>query len=137
MVEAECPVVGMEATGVHGIPVYAARERELALAVANPQHLRNLRGQKTGRKDAKWIAGLLRHGLIRSSFVPPPEVWDARDPTRFHRQLIQSRTTIRNEVLRLLAQQGITLADVPSHAFGMSGLAILNARAAFRGRRPT
>lgn len=125
LLEAGCPVVGMEATGVYWMPVYAALERELTLVVGNPQHMRNLRGQKTDRKDAKWIAGLLRHGLIRPSFVPPPELRDARELTRFRRQLIQARTSIRNEVLRLLAQQGITLAGVLSSAFGMSGLAIL------------
>lgn len=51
--------------------------------MGNPQHLKNLRGHKTDRKDAKWIAGLVRHGPIRLNFVPAPEFRDARELTRF------------------------------------------------------
>ena len=67
--------------------------------------------------------------LIRSSFVPPPDFREARELTRFRRQLIQARTSIRNEVIRLLARQGITLSDVLSDVFGVSGMAILEALA--------
>ncbi len=124
---AGCSVVGMEATGVYWMPVYAALEGHFAVVVGNPQHMKNLRGHKTDRKDAKWIAGLVRHGLIRSSFVPPPVFREARELTRFRRQLVQARTSIRNEVIRLLARQGITLSDVLSDVFGVSGMAILEA----------
>lgn len=127
LVESGCQAVGMEATGVYWMPVYAALEHHVPLVVGNPQHMRNLRGHKTDRKDARWIAGLVRHGLIRPSFVPPPEFREARELTRFRRQLIQARSSVRNEVLRLLARQGVTLADVLSNVFGASGMAILEA----------
>lgn len=107
------------------MPVYAALEGHFQLVVGNPQHMRNLRGHKTDRKDARWIAGLLRHGLIRASFVPPAEFREARELARFRRQLVQARSSIRNEVLRQLTRQGITLADVLSNVFGASGTAIL------------
>lgn len=124
---AGCEAVGMEATGVYWMPVYAALERHVPMVVGNPQHMRNLRGHKTDRKDARWIAGLMRHGLIRPSFIPPPEFREARELTRSRRQLIQARSSVRNEALRLLARQGITLADVLSNVFGASGMAILDA----------
>lgn len=124
-----CQVVGMEATGVYWMPVYAALENHVPVVVGNPLHMRNLRGHKTDRKDAKWISGLVRHGLIRASFVPPVEFREARELTRFRRQLIQARSGIRNETLRLLARQGITLSDVLSNVFGASGMAILKALA--------
>lgn len=126
---ASCQVVGMEATGVYWMPVYAALEDHVQVVVGNPLHMRNLRGHKTDRKDAKWISGLVRHGLIRASFVPPVEFREARELTRFRRQLIQARSGIRNETLRLLARQGITLSDVLSNVFGASGMAILKALA--------
>lgn len=126
---ADCEAVGMEATGVYWMPVYTALEGQIPVVVGNPQHMRNLRGHKTDRKDAKWIAGLARHGLIRSSFVPPAEFREARELTRFRRQLIQARSGIRNQTLRLLARQGITLSDVLSNVFGASGMAILHALA--------
>lgn len=111
------------------MPVYAALEGTCTLVVGNPQHIKNLRGQKTDRKDARWIAGLVRHGRIKPSFVPPPEFRDARRLARCRRQLIQARTTIRNEIQRLLAESGITLAALVSDVFGVSGMAILEALA--------
>ena len=127
--ERGCEAVGMEATGVYWMPVYAALEGTCTLVVGNPQHIKNLRGQKTDRKDARWIAGLVRHGRIKPSFVPPPEFRDARRLARCRRQLIQARTTIRNEIQRLLAESGITLAALVSDVFGVSGMAILEALA--------
>jgi transposase len=122
-------MVGMEATGVYWMPVHGVLEGKVPMVVGNPQHMKGLRGHKTDRKDAKWIAMLVRHDLIRGSFVPPPAFRDARELTRFRRQLIQARTEIRNEVQRLLARQGITFGTVLSNVFGASGMAILEALA--------
>jgi len=122
-----CQAVGMEATGVYWMPVYAALEEHLALVVGNPGHMKNLRGHKTDRKDAKWIAGLVRHGLIRPSYVPTPEFRDARELTRSRRQLMEARTTVRNEIHRTLASRGIPLSSVLSNVFGVSGMSILEA----------
>jgi transposase len=131
LVAAGCEAVGMEATGVYWIPVYSALEGHVPMVVGNPNHMQNLRGHKTDRKDAKWIAGLIRHGLIRPSFVPKAEFRDARELTRCRRQLINARTAIRNEVSRLLAHQGIQLktGEALSNIFGASGMAILEALA--------
>jgi transposase len=128
---AGCQAVGMEATGVFWIPVYAMLEGKVPMVVGNPSHMANLRGHKTDRKDAKWIAGLIRHGLIRPSFVPPAEFRDARELTRARRQLINARTSIRNEITRLLAHQGIPLGvkGLLSNIFGVSGMGILEAMA--------
>lgn len=125
LVESGCQRVGMEATGVYWMPVHGVLEGVIPMVIGNPQHMKGLRGHKTDRKDAKWIATLVRHDLIRSSFVPPAEFRDARELTRYRRQLIQARTEVRNEVQRLLSRQGITLRGVLSNIFGASGMAIL------------
>ena len=124
-----CEVVGMEATGVYWMPVYAALEGAFDLEVANPLQIKTLRGQKTDRKDARWIAEQVRFGRIKRSFVPPPEFRDARRLARFRRQLLQARTTISNEIQRTLAESGITLAAWVSDVLGVSGMAILEALA--------
>ena len=131
LVAAGCQAVGMEATGVFWIPVYSVLEGHVPMVVGNPNHMANLRGHKTDRKDAKWIAGLIRHGLIRPSFVPMAEFRDARELTRARRNLINARTGIRNEITRLLAHQGIPLGvkGLLSNIFGVSGMAILEALA--------
>lgn len=129
LVAGGCQVVGMEATGVYWMPVYAALENHLSLVVGNPGHMKSLRGHKTDRKDAKWIAGLTRHGLIRPSYVPTPEFRHARELTRSRRQLIEARSTIRNEILRNLASQGLPFAKVLTNVFGVSGMGILESLA--------
>ena len=84
--------VGMESTGVYWMPVYAALEGSFTLIVGNAHHIRNVPGRKTDAKDAEWLAELVRHGLIRPSFVPSPELRELRDLLR-HRRSPQSRRT--------------------------------------------
>jgi len=76
--------VGMEATGVYWQPVHAALEGAFTVIVGNASHMRNVPGRKTDVKDAEWISDLVRHGLVRASFVPPPEI-------RVLRELIRHR----------------------------------------------
>ena len=82
LIASGCERAGMEATGVYWMPVHGVLEGKVPVVVGNPQHMKGLRGHKTDRKDAKWIATLVRHDLIRGSFVPPPEFRDARELTR-------------------------------------------------------
>ena len=63
----------MESTGVYWKPVYNILEGQVELLVVNAQHLKAVPGRKTDVRDAEWIAELLAHGLLRGSFVPPPE----------------------------------------------------------------
>jgi transposase len=127
LVENQCQAVGMEATGVYWMPVYATLEESLKVIVGNPTHMKAARGQKTDRRDARWIAGQVRHDRIKPSFVPPREFRDARELARARRQLVNNRTSIRNEIQRLLARSGITLADLVGDVFGVSGMNILEA----------
>jgi transposase len=122
--------VGMESTGVYWKPVYAVLEGHFDLIVGNAHHIKNVPGRKTDVKDAEWIAQLVRHGLITKSFVPPPAVRDLRDLVRHRRTLIETRTAMRNRVLKLLEGANIKLSGVASDVFGVSGMAMLEALAA-------
>ena len=88
LTEASCTHVAMEATGVYWRPVWHILEDEesLTTVLANPQHIRNVPGRKSDRKDAAWIADLLAHGLIEGSFVPPAPIQELRDLTRTRKQ---------------------------------------------------
>src|SRR5829696_7489765 len=112
--------VGMESTGVYWKPVYAVLEGHFDLIVGNAHHIKNVPGRKTDVKDAEWIAQLVRHGLSTKSFVPPPAIRDLRELVRCRRTLIETRTAMRNRVLKLLEGANIKL----------SGLAMLEALAA-------
>jgi transposase len=78
-------------------------------------------------KDAEWIADLLCHGLLRSSFVPPKAIRELRDLTRYRRKLVESRSAERNRLLKLLETANIKLASVATDVFGVSGRLMLQA----------
>ena len=78
-------LVGMEATGVYWKPVYYMLEDDFELWLLNARHLKNVPGRKTDVKDAEWICQLVEHGLVRPSLVPPKEIRELRDPTRYRK----------------------------------------------------
>lgn len=127
LLENRCTHVAMESTGVYWMPVYELFEDSLKVVVGNAQHMRNVPGRKTDVKDSEWIADLLRHGLIASSFVPPRPLRDLRALVRYRRKLIQNRTAERNRLQKLLETANIKLATVLSDVFGVSGRLMLKA----------
>src|SRR5437588_150408 len=129
-----CTHVAMESTGVYWKPVYAILEGALEIVVANAQHIKKVPGRKTDVKDAEWIADLLCHGLLRSSFVPPKPIRELRDLTRYRRKLVESQTAECNRLLKLLETANIKLASVATDVFGVSGWLMLEALV--EGRAP-
>lgn len=121
--------VAMESTGPYWLPVYAVLEErpQLTLVVGNASHIKNVPGRKTDCNDAQWLATLVRLGLIRPSFVPPPDLRAMRDLVRAQRTLIQSGATERNRLLKVLEMAGVKLDSVASDVFGVSGRAMLHA----------
>jgi transposase len=123
-----CTHVAMESTGVYWKPVYAILEGGgLELIVANAQQIKKVPGRKTDVKDAEWIADLLCHGLLRSSFVPPKPIRELRDLTRYRRKLVEAQAGERNRLLKLLESANIKLASVATDVFGVSGRLMLRA----------
>ena len=125
--EHQCTQVAMEATGVYWKPVWHVLEGRLELLLVNPAHARNVPGRKSDVSDAHWLADLLAHGLIRSSFVPPAPIQELRDLTRTRRQLVHE---IARHVLRIqktLEDANLKLTGVISNLLGTSGRAILQA----------
>jgi transposase len=122
-----CTHVALESTGVYWKPVYTILEGALQMVVANAQHVKKVPGRKTDVKDAEWIADLLCHGLLRSSFVPPKPIRALRDLTRYRRKLVESQAAERNRLLKLLETANIKLSSVASDVFGVSGRLMLRA----------
>jgi transposase len=121
--------VGMEGTGIYWQPIHAALESAFTVIVGNAAHMRTVPGRKTDVKDAEWIAELIRHGLVRASFVPPPEVRVLRELVRHRKALVGNLAVERNRTLKLLEGAGIKLAGVMSDVFGVSGMLMLRALA--------
>src|SRR3981189_2469576 len=122
-----CTHVAMEATGVYWKPVWHVLEERFELVLANAQHVRNVPGRKTDVGDAVWIADLLAHGLIRSSFVPPAPIQELRDLTRTRKQLVREISQHSLRIQQTLEDANLKLGSVLSDVLGKSGRAILTA----------
>jgi len=123
--------VVMEATGSYWkSPWYVLGERGFDLKLVNAHHVKILPGRKSDVADAEWLAELLEHGLLRSSFVPPAEIRQLRDLTRYRKRLVQEHTSECQRVQKTLEDAGIKLGSVASDVLGVSGRLMLQALAA-------
>lgn len=119
--------VGMESTGVYWKPVYRVLEPSFTCLLLNAQHMHNVPGRKTDMADAVWIAQLVAYGLVRPSFIPPKEIRELRDLTRYRKTLIEERGREVQRLHKVLEDAGIKLGDVASNVLGKSGRAMLEA----------
>lgn len=122
-----CTHVAMESTGVYWMPVYQVLEGHFELVVGNASHIKAVPGRKTDVKDAEWLADLVRHGLIRKSFVPPRWQRELRELIRFRRKLVEQRTTEQNRLMKVLEISNVKLSSVVSDVFGVSGRTMVRA----------
>lgn len=126
LVELGVTHVLMESTGVYWMPIYDVLEGYLEIVVGNAQHIMNVPGRKTDETDAEWLAKLLRHGLVKPSFVPQRQYRELRQLTRYRRAVVQASASEQNRVEKHLQIAGVKLSSVASHLFGVSGTKMLN-----------
>jgi transposase len=119
--------VAMESTGVYWKPVWNLLEGRFDLLLANARHMKNVPGRKTDVADCQWIAQLLRHGLLRASFVPDRGQRRLRELTRQRAQLVADRARVANRVQKVLEDANLKIGSVISDVLGKSGRDILRA----------
>lgn len=119
--------VAMESTGEVWKPVYNILEGNFTVLVVNAKHIKNVPGRKTDVKDAEWIADLLRHGLLRGSFIPPLAQRDLRDLTRQRMNLVRDRATVVNRLQKVCEWSNLKLSSVATDIMGVSARAMLEA----------
>ena len=117
----------MESTASFWRPIYNLLESQVELLVVNAAHVKAVPGRKTDVKDAEWLAELLRHGLVRGSFILFPTQRQLRDLTRYRIHLIEERARLTNRVQVVLEDANIKLASVVTDVRGVSARAILHA----------
>jgi transposase len=117
----QCPIVAMESTGVYWHPVYNILEEQVHVVLVNARHIKNVPGRKTDIKDSEWLAGLLRYGLVKSSFIPPKEIREWRDLTRSRRKYVYTLSDYKKRVQKLFETANIKLDSVASDLFGVTG----------------
>ena len=120
--------VAMESTGVYWQPVFNILEDETrTLLLVNAQHIKTVPGRKTDVRDSEWLAELLRHGLLRASFIPPAPIRALRELTRYRKTLVQERTAEANRLQKVLEAATLKRAAVASDVLGASGRDMLAA----------
>jgi transposase len=119
--------VAMESTGEYWKPLYNILEGEVTVFLVNAAHVKQVPGRKTDKADARWLAKLMRHGLLQASFIPALEQRDLRDLTRYRTRLGQERSREVNRVQGVLERANIKLAAVATDIMGVSARAILAA----------
>ncbi len=117
--------VAMESTGVYWKPLWNLFEDRFALLLVNAAHVKVVPGRKRDVGDAEWLADLLRHGLLRASFVPDRSARELRELTRYRSSLVRERTAEVNRLQKTLEGANIKLASVVSDVLGVSARAML------------
>lgn len=119
--------VAMESTGVYWKPIYNILEDSFEIFLVNARHIKHVPGRKTDMKDCEWICKLLRNGLLKGSFIPPKDIRELRDLTRYKRKLIQTISAEKNRIQKILEDANIKISSVVSDTFGATGYGIINA----------
>ena len=123
-----CTHVAMESTGVFWKPIVNLLEAEnIEFLVVNAQHMKAVPGRKTDVKDAEWIAKLLRHGLLKASFIPDRNQRELRELVRYRRSIIEERARQHNRIQKVLEGANIKLGSVVSDIMGVSSRDMLRA----------
>ena len=126
LAENNCKDVCMESTGKYWIPIYNILESSCNIVLAHPKYVKAIRGKKTDKKDAKWIADIFKHDLVSGSFIPPADIRQLRDLTRYHSKLTNFMTGEKNRMQNSLTVSNIKLDDVFSDVFGKASTNIIN-----------
>ena len=114
----------MESTGKYWIPIYNVLETTCNIVLAHPKYVKAIRGKKTDKRDAKWIADIFKHDLVSGSFIPPADIRQLRDLVRYRWKLTNFTTGEKNRAQNCLTVSNFKLDDVFSDVFGKAASAI-------------
>jgi len=127
LIEEGCQMIAMESTGVYWKPLYNLFEMmDLDAIIVNASHMKTLPGRKTDIKDAEWIADLLRHGLLKASYIPDREQRELRELARYRKSLIEERVRELNRLQKVLEGANIKLDSVVSDINSQSARRLLD-----------
>jgi transposase len=127
LIQEGCTSVAMESTGSYWIPVKNILETSLKIVLVCPKKHKPPRGDKTDFRDAKNLAHLHRHGLLKGSFLPHRKVIELRDLTRRRKKLLANLAAEKNRIQKVLEMANVKIGNIVSDVFGVSGQAMINA----------
>ncbi len=115
----------MESTGKYWIPIFNILESDCKIVLAHPKYVKAIKGKKTDKKDAKWIADIFKHDLVSGSFIPPADIRQLRDLVRYHVKLTNFTTGEKNRAQNCLTVSNLKLDSVFSDVFGKASSNII------------
>ena len=121
LLEKECPVVAMESTGPYWTPIHNILEGYFQVILVNPKHMKNVPGRKTDISDSRWLAGLLRYGLLKAAFIPPKYQRQWRDLTRMRKNYMETVGHFKRRVHKLFQEANIKIDSALADLFGSTG----------------
>ena len=117
--------IAMESTGVYWKPVFNVLGDDFEILLVNARHVKNVPGNKTDKRDSRWLAKLLLSGLLRGSFIPSQAIRELRDLTRYRTKLTNQISSEKNRFQKILEDANIKLSSVLSDVFGVTGKRII------------
>ena len=127
LIQNDCQMIAMESTASYWKPLYNVFEScELKAMVVNARHMKAVPGRKTDTNDAEWIADLLQHGLLRSSFIPDKSQRELRELVSYRKSLVGEKNRELNRLQKMLEGGNIKLSGTVSDINGKSARNILN-----------
>ncbi|WP_262250418.1 IS110 family transposase [Parapedobacter soli] len=128
--------IAMESTGVYWKPIFNVLGDDFQILLVNARHVKNIPGHKTDKRDSRWLAKLLLCGLLKGSFIPPRDIRELRDLTRYRRKLIGQVSSEKNRFQKILEDANIKLSVVLTDVFGVTGMKMISAILDEGGYRP-
>ena len=125
LLQNNCRDVCMESTGKYWIPIYNILESDCKIVLAHPKYVKAIRGKKTDKKDAIWIADIFKHDLVSGSFIPPVDIRQLRDLVRYNTKLTSYTTGEKNRAQNCLTVSNLKLDSVFSDVFGKASSNII------------
>jgi transposase len=116
----------MESTGVYWKPVFNVLEEEFEVILVNARHVKNVPGHKTDKKDSRWLSKLLLSGVLKGSFIPPRDIRELRDLTRYRKKVVGQIASEKNRIIKVLEDANVKLSSVLSNVDGAVGTKIIN-----------
>lgn len=126
LIENNCYHVCMESTGKYWIPIFNYLESDIDVCLTHPKYVKAIKGKKTDKKDSKWIADLYKFDLVRNSFIPPKEIRELREISRYRFKLVCMKSSEKNRIQNSMTVSNIGIASILSDPFGKTATEIIS-----------
>ena len=122
----KCEMIAMESTASYWKPLVNIFEtEELNFMIINAKDYKNVPGRKTDVADSEWIADLLKHGLLRASYIPTRDQRELREATRYRKSITEERARALNRLQKMLEGANIKITSILSNVTGKTCMSLI------------